>query len=147
MMAATHRVGSHIVFIRSTESVFETTVITTNDNYKTAWGYYNPNFNLIKDMAAHESMDSYRFKAWFFSYEDCLELGLVEFNENRSSDNKKFVPKSPRKEIGDFAIRQNLRFLFITSKEAISLLIEPLPRTGRKHRWTALCWHWSSSFP
>ena len=109
----------------STESVFETNVITTDDNYKTActndqwaayctprvdkhkvtsgtylsnfktsWGYYNPNIDLIKAMAAHETMDSYRFKTWFFSYEDCLDLGIVEFNESRSSDNKKFIESS-----------------------------------------------------
>lgn len=35
MMAATHRVGSHIVFNLSTESVFETNVITTNDKSET----------------------------------------------------------------------------------------------------------------
>ena len=48
--------------------------------YKTGWNHYTPTDKFLRAIIANEGMYSNRFKAWIYSYEDLLDMGLVEFS-------------------------------------------------------------------
>lgn len=49
------------------------------------WGYYAPTEKIVRAIIAHEGTDSYRFKAWFWTYEQNQAMGLDPF-ENYKGD-------------------------------------------------------------
>ena len=106
------------------ESIFETNVIMDENNYKDVktqdqwaaynlprdvlsvregselseyparWNHYTPTDKFLRAIIANEGIHSNRFEAWFFSYEDLQEMGLLEMSQFRTDANAKFLASS-----------------------------------------------------
>lgn len=63
--------------------------------YVDGWQYFQPTYSFLTDIIANEGTQSYRFKAWFYSYEDMQELGLVSFNSQRTSRTQELLDQMP----------------------------------------------------
>jgi len=63
--------------------------------YVEGWQYFQPSYTFLKDMIANEGTQSYRFKAWFYSYEDMMDLGLMSFNANRTAKTQELLDQLP----------------------------------------------------
>jgi len=48
------------------------------------WQYFNPTEKFINAIIANEGTQSARFKAWFWSYEDLLAMGVKPFESSRT---------------------------------------------------------------
>jgi len=53
--------------------------------------YFQASYPFLKAMIEHEGTQSYRFKAWFWTYEDMQALGLKEMRGQRSSSTQKLI--------------------------------------------------------
>lgn len=65
------------------------------------WGYYAPSEKIVKAMIAHEGWNSNRFKAWFWTYEQNMEMGLGSFESQKKESDQKALDAmgfEPRKD-------------------------------------------------
>lgn len=63
--------------------------------YADGWQYFQPTYSFLTDIIENEGMDSYRFKAWFYSYEDMQALGLMGLEENRTNTTQTLLDQYP----------------------------------------------------
>lgn len=66
--------------------------------YGQAWNHWTPSYEFIDAMIKHEGMHSARFEAWFYSYEDAQDMGLVEFSTLRSDNVRAYLEKTKNSE-------------------------------------------------
>lgn len=62
--------------------------------YGAGWNHYTPTEKFLKAFIANEGMNSYRFKAWLYSYEDLQDMGLVEFSTIRDATRTAYLAKT-----------------------------------------------------
>lgn len=62
--------------------------------YSQTWNHWIPTREIITAMIENEGMQSARFKAWFYSYEDMQDLGLIELSSLRSESNREYLAKT-----------------------------------------------------
>jgi len=63
--------------------------------YKDGWQYFQPTYQFLKAMIDREGIYSYRFKAWFWTYEAMQEIGLGSLNDKRSKSTQKILDDNP----------------------------------------------------
>lgn len=66
--------------------------------YIDGWQYFQPTEPFLRDIIANEGTQSYRFKAWFYTYEDMQELGLGSLNAHRSEKTQQLLDSFPADE-------------------------------------------------
>ena len=59
------------------------------------WQTFIPTYPFLKAMIEHEGTQSYRFKAWFWTYEDMQDMGLNGFNDLRTAQTQKLLDENP----------------------------------------------------
>lgn len=63
--------------------------------YVDGWQYFQPTYSFLQDIISNEGTQSYRFKAWFYTYEDMLSLGLQDMTKMRTSTTRKLLDEYP----------------------------------------------------
>ena len=62
--------------------------------YGAGWNHWTPTEKFLKAMMENEGMNSYRFKAWMYTYEDELEMGVTEFSTLRDASRTEYLKNS-----------------------------------------------------
>lgn len=62
--------------------------------YPAGWNHWTPTYKFANAIIKNEGLNSNRVKAWFYTYEDELDMGLIEFNEFRGKANAEFLASS-----------------------------------------------------
>ena len=62
--------------------------------YDAGWNHYTPTDKFLRAIIANEGIHSNRFKAWMYSYEDLLDMGLVEFSTLQDPNRRAYLASS-----------------------------------------------------